>query len=262
MTPIKYCYDLLVASRDPLYFCVKKAPKEARDSIIGVRAFYLTLEKLILASSDPIIVQQQLFWWREEISKTQPQHPIAILLNAQNIPKEKLIAIIESFIGLIANSHFETFEEVVIFTMQTAGAREKMIVDIVTPGNNISVEIIYELTLALELTHYIQHLRPYIRRGLLLFSEEELKKFHLTYDDFNACKTTPNIQHLLAFQAQKVERIYEKTHALKSISGLNILLTQINIAHRLLKVIKGQQFELLENYIQLTPLKMWWVAYR
>jgi hypothetical protein len=90
-----------------------------------------------------------------------------------------------------------------------------------------------------------------------------MQKFQVTADMLGAYKTTPEIQQLLQYQMDKVERAHD--HVMNDLNKYEqslALRKRVEIAWCTLKEIKAADFKVLENYIQITPLKMWWVAYR
>jgi phytoene/squalene synthetase len=135
--------------------------------------------------------------------------------------------------------------------------------DVLDEEHHVSVETIYEAALALQLTHYIQYLRHYVRLGFIPFAQDEMAKFKVTPEMFEQFKTTPEIQQLLEYQMNKVERAYEHVSGELSMYSHTLALNKrLEIARTTLKEIKNSQFKVLEHFINITSLKMWWLSYR
>lgn len=270
MTPIQYCYEKMTAHGSPVYYSLKKIPAEKRDAIVAISAFYQEIEEILLESIDPNLTYEKLNWWRSEISKltnSSPTHPIALALQKTMDYSllNRLYAIVDGLEEKMNIAPFESFESVVVHFMRTAGERELLILEMLGFSKKIPVELIYQLTIVVELTHYIQHLRRFVKCGLLYFPMDEMNKYHVTNELLKSDKTSQEIINLLQYQAEKIESAYQKsceTITPEIREMLVHLLARCDIAQATLKEIQNSNFAVLENYIQLTPLKMWWIAYR
>jgi len=163
-----------------LYYSLKKTPILQRKAILAVMAFYQEIENIVFEVNDPNLAILKLNWWRDEISKIQngtPEHPVSReLKNISNLSCEHLHTIIDGMQQNLFFLPFLSFEEVTIHIMRTAGARECLLAEIVTV-NPPNQEVIYQFALMLELIHYMQNLHRHIKKGLIIFSEQEMKKF-------------------------------------------------------------------------------------
>lgn len=148
--------------------------------------------------------------------------------------------------------------------MRTAGKREQMIASVLSKEEKLNSEVIYQLALVIELTHYLQNLRRYVRRGLIYFSQDELQHFQVTETQLREFKTTKNIVDLLECQAEKITRAYKKAQELltsKQRELLRNILIRCEIAGAILQAIQSSGDTVLENLINITPLRCWWIAY-
>jgi phytoene synthase len=255
----------------PLYYSVRKLSLLVRETVIAIMAFYKEIEDITLNYTDLSVAQAKLNWWRNEVIKIQdgkPDHPVALELQrclpSFSISPLRLIDIIDGLEQNLAFLSFEKFEDVVVHVMRTAGQRELLIADILLKGEKLDVEIIYQLALVVELTHYIQHLRRYVGRGLIYFSQEELLAYRVSEEQLQASVTAEAIRQLLEFQVEKIERSYQK--ALVSLSpkarlSLANLVVRCEMARANLKAIKTSHFCVLENFICITPIRSWWIAF-
>lgn len=269
MTPIQYCYEKIAAQGSPVYYSIKKVRSEKRDALVIVEAFYQELEDVLLKSSDPNVAHNQLNWWRTEVIKI-PQglacHPVTRAMNDAGLTDIHMyFDMIDGIEQALAFQSFDTFEDLVVHMMRTGGARELLLIDLLELSEKIPEEIIYQFSMVIELVKYIQCLRHYIRRGLIMFPRDELQKFQVSTDLLDAYKTTPEIKNLLASQVEKITRAYQQAN--ESLTPLmreqvKHLRARCDLSLATLREIQQSGFTVLENFIQLTPLKMWWVAYR
>jgi phytoene synthase len=269
MTPIQYCYEKIAAEGSPLYYSIKKVRPEKRDALIIIEAFYQELEDVLLKSSDPDVAHQQLNWWRSEIIKI-PQglacHPVTRAMSDAGLNDVQVyFDIIDGIEQTLAFQSFDTFEDLVVHMMRTGGARELLLIDLLELSEKIPEEIIYQFSMVIELVKYIQCLRHYTRRGLMMFPRDELQKFQVSTELLYAFKTTPEIKNFLTSQVEKITSAYQQAnHALTPLmrDQLKHLRARCDLSLATLREIQQSGFTVLENFIQLTPLKMWWVAYR
>ncbi len=245
-----------------LYFSLKKLAPVQRGAVAAICAFYKEIEDVLFECSDFSVAHAKFNWWRAEIVKQTPDHPVAKelqkIIPQFSLAPEKFIELIDGVEQGLSFATFANFEDVVIHFMRTAGVRELLIYDVVQKNKSVSVETIYQFMLVIELVKYIQYLRRYVRRGLIYFSEDELKKFHVTPALLAEYKTTTEIINLLKFQAEKVERAYAKISAAQT--ELAFFIVRAKMASATLKEIQASHFCVLENFIDLTPLRKWWTA--
>ncbi len=264
MTPIQYCYEKVAAHGSPVYYSIKKVKPEKRDALIMVEAFYQELEDVLFKNSDFDAAHKQFDWWRGEVIKV-PQglahHPVAIAMQHAGLTDaHKFFDIIDGIEQTLAFQSFNTFEDLVVHIMRTGGARELLLMDLLEIP--VPEEMIYQCSLVIESVKYIQYLRQYLRRGFIMFPQDELQKFNISNELLCAYKTTSEIKDFLAFQSEKIIRAYEKVQAFLMRSEFKHLRARCDLSLAALREIQQSGFTVLENFIQLTPLKMWWVAYK
>lgn len=274
MTPINYCYDKIASNGSAVYYSLKKIPAAKRDAIVAISCFYQEIMDVILKSTDLNVTYTQLNWWRGEVAKISPgmaEHPVTLFLqqiwqkNPTLFDIQPLYDMLDGLEQSLVLSPFESFEDVVIHFMRTAGVRELLMIDVLAFPEKIPAEMIYQFTIVLELVNYIQHLRQYARCGFVYFPLDEMNKFNVTVEALKEFKTSKEIINLLEYQFEKAGRAYTKaceelTPPLRK--SLAYLIARCDIAQATLREIQVSGFSVLENFIQLTPLRMWWIAYR
>ncbi len=270
-----YCYEKVASPDAALYYSLRKLIDLQRDQIVAIHAFYREMEDIIFECQDHELAITKLNWWRGEVAKlglNKSDHPVMILLQQDLVNVEKniekiqarLLKIIDGFEQASFKAPFETFEEVVVHWMRTAGERELLLNEILGHQEIISDEMIYQLMLVVEIVNYIQHLRLYIRHDVIYFSTDELQKFAVTQAMLSEFVTTEQIKNLLAHQTEKVERGYLVLNDLskKQRAALSHLVIRCKMARAVLQEIQGSEFRVLENLIKLTPLRYGWIALR
>lgn len=272
MTPDDYCKQKAAPQGSAFYYSTRKLTKDQSLAVIAIMAFYQEIEDITVTYDDFGVAHTKLNWWRDEVIKIQdgqPTHPVAIALQESlkkfSVSALPLIEIIEGLEQNLTLPTFEKFEEVVIHFMRTAGKREQMIAAVLLDKQeSLNSEVIYQLALVIELTHYLQNLRRYVRRGLIYFSQDELQRFRVSEVELREFKTTKNIVELLEFQAEKITKSYQKAQELLASKQRQLFLNIIircEIACVILRAIQTSGYTVLENFINITPLRCWWIAY-
>lgn len=264
MTPKEYCYQKAAPPGSALYFSLRGLTSLQKDKLVAIYAFYREIEDITLADVDPISAHAKLNWWRSEIDNKQPSHPIALALQQISDP-DSLIKIIDGLEQNLTFPIFETFEDVAVHLIRTAGARELLMAKVLLNNEQIDPETIYKFMLVIELVIYLQHLHRYVRRGIIYFAQDEMQKYKVTEEMLHEFVTTSAICDLLKLQADKIEKSYQKAKAAlpKNIKPqLFSLLSRCEICRAVLKAIKSSDFNVLENFIDITPLRKWWIAFK
>ena len=269
MTPLKYCEEKAAIPGSNAYFSTRRLKAPYYEAIVAILAFYKEIEDITLLQTDPVIAHAKLNWWRDEVIKIQdgePSHPVALalqqVLKPFSVSPLRLIGLIEGLEQNLTLPTFEKFEDVVIHIMRTAGIREILIAEILQKESSVPTETIYQFALVIELVNYLQNLRHYVRRGIFYFSEDELKQFGVQKELLQNFKTTPEIVKLLEFQAEKIRRAYDKAMEIKESMELKNLIIRSKVALAVLKTLQSENYRVLENFINITPLRCWWITWR
>lgn len=266
MTPEQYCYEKASPPGTTLYYSLRHFSKKQRDAIVAIFAFYYEIEDITLMYEDFNTARIKLNWWRDEIISIQdgarPHHLVAVFLQQTGINPSSLIDLIQGLEENLTAPIFSTFEDVVIHIMRTVGKREKAIAEILNLDFDSKSDVFQQIIFIIDMVHYIQHLHRYVKHNLVCFSQDELQKFHIGENDFKEFVTTPNIRELLQYQAEKIHRAYQNIKHEQIPPELRYQLIRCKIAMATLKVIQKSDFKVLENYIDITPLKKWWIAWR
>ncbi len=244
MNPQVYCYEKVLIPGSIFYFAIKRLPQNQRDKVIAVQAFYQEIETTIFQFTDMSVIEARLNWWREQIFKIMqqtPDHPVALFLQQQKVEVEMLLAIIDGLEQNLYHQSFKNFADVITYLQSSTGLRETLL-----GCADESAKLI------IAWSHYIQNLHRYVQKEMLWFPDEELDQFKVKLNDFFAYKTTPEIRALLRFQIEKMNRLQ------CDVSGFH--LSRVKYANAVMQEIANSDFMVLESFIDLTPLRKWWVA--
>ena len=293
----QYCYEIAAPPTSGLYYSLRKIPADKRAVVVAIHAFYREIENIIFECHDPQLALVKFNWWRTEITKSS-NHPVLSILQSlsalvgadpcvrpdvlveaagrthgsaptkadklrDDVCANRLEKMLDGFQQIIIPTPFATFEEVVIQWMRTAGERELLIHEILNTEKIVTEEVIYQLMLVIELVNYIQHLRHYTRHHVIYFPQDEMERFGVTAEMLSEYVTTESIKNLLHYQVEKILRAYAVVGALSREQkvALRPLLVRCEMARATLRAIQESDFKVLENWINLTPLRFWWIAF-
>ncbi len=270
MTPLQYCYQKAAPQGSALYYSIRQLPLIKRNAIVAIYALYVELNDVVFEYSDQGVAFAKINWWQLELSKLvdgKSDHPVVIALKKSvsdfKISPQRFLDMMNGVTQNFNLSPFAMFEDVTVHLIHTAGVRELLIADVVQEDSQLSSETIYQFMLVLELVQHIQHLHRYVKRGLVLFSEDEMRKFGVSLPMLQAYKTTDEIRQLLAYEAEKIKRAYVQATAATTPDirrDYKYLIIRSEIAMAVLREIQASRFEVLENLIDVTPLRRWWLS--
>lgn len=267
------CYEKLMSHGSPVYYSLKKVPAPKRDAVIGIFCFYQEIKDIFWNASDWNVVETQLNWWRGEVMKIQQgraEHPVSLFLQTIVKTSPRLIdlqGLADMIDGLMqgAMSDFDSFQAVMNYFMRTAGVRERMCLKVIAQEKDMPDELMEAFIVIIEWVEYIQFLRRYVRHDLIYFPKNEMEQFDVSTELLKKCKTTDSIQRLLAFQDEKINHANATINAVLDPlihESFAYLFARSRIAFATWEEIRRSDWCVLENQIQLTPLRMWWIAYR
>lgn len=264
-----YCYQSVVTPGSPFYYALKKIPLAKRDAVVAMVAFYHEIEKVIFKGADPLVTQRQLHWFRQDIFKIAsgcPEHPVSLFLQQVHpLPVKQYLDLIDGLEQNLNPTAFLSFEEVVIHVMRTAGLRDVLIANHLLSNEHIDLDIVYQFSLVTEWVHYLQMIRSYLRIGKICFAMPEMQHCQVTANEFYQYQTTPAIDMLFKAQADKVKAAYANLSSMLNDGQrekCHYFLLRAKMANALLDVIANEQYKVLEKFIQLTPIRLWWLSIR
>lgn len=245
-----------------------KETAEKRAALQAVMAFHREMENIFLHTADMNAAQHKFLWWQHELGRSDPaDHPLAVALQNMRgrVPhlSSDCLKILVGFQENLIPVSFERFEDIVVHVMRTAGTRELLLADILQIRDSIPEEILHQFALSLALIHHLQHLHHFVRRGFVYFVEGEMQRCQVEFTDLQAFRTTEAIRLLLQSQANKAKQVYATAEATLS-KTQRVLLAQLLMRCRwgleVLRLLEKSEWRVLENFIDLTPVRKWWVS--
>lgn len=271
MTPDEYCQQKTVKSGSSFYYSFLFLPAEQRKAITAVYAFCREVDDIVDECTDANIARIKLQWWRDSMEKTyqgEPQHPIQHALvsaiERYNLPLEHFLEIIDGMEMDLDKQRYPSFKELSLYCYRAASVVGLLAAEIFGYQDRSAPKYAYNLGMAFQLTNILRDVREDASRGRIYIPLDELQQFHVTEADILQFKDSEAMQKLLAFQAKRAQRYYDKAYSLLAEEDRfpqRTGLIMASIYQQLLKTIINKNYKVLDGRISLNPIQKLWLAW-
>lgn len=255
-----------------LYYALLFASPPERTAITLLVDFYQTLEKIVKHSSEAHIAKLKLNWWQEEIHATyqgQPRHPITQAMQRYieqyALRQEWFLQIVHSLLLEVEGTSFANTQALLDYCCDNRGAFHLLIASI-SGGELDSFQQFAILSgVTCKLIALIRDFGLNYRQGKIFIPQSELTAQSLQATTLTADEHQLALRALLKQQSQLAQATYQQAISkLPSPSSTTpvALLALMNMAVVLLEEIQRENFEVVNQTYQLTPLRQWWIAWR
>ena len=272
MTPDQYCQQKAAQSGSSFYYAFRFLPPERRQAITALYAFCREVDDAVDEPSDPVVARARIGWWREEVARLyagSPGHPVTqALLGATgryHLKQADLLEIIDGMEMDLERARYDRFADLQLYCHRVAGVVGLLAARIFGFRNPQTLEYAEKLGLAFQLTNIIRDVGEDARLNRIYLPVEDLQKFEVPAADILGAKHTVNFTRLMAFEADRAERIYDEAMALLPEEDRRAQrpgLMMAGIYRTLLGEIRRDGFQVLSQRTALTPMRMLWIAWR
>jgi phytoene synthase len=218
-----------VARDTNFYYSFLVLPPEKRRAIVAVWDFCRAVDDEVDERKDG---QVSLRRWREELDacyggvglQTRPvtRQGIALrpFISQFNLPRRAFEDLIDGVEMDISRTRYRTFAELHEYCLHVASAVGLVCVEIFGYRDPAARTYASELGVALQLTNILRDVSTDFARGRLYLPLEDLEQFRVSEDDLKdecarngAGVRSPHVRELLAHQASRARRYYERADA-------------------------------------------------
>ncbi len=272
MSPDQYCQQKAAQSGSSFYYSFRFLPPERRQAITALYAFCREVDDAVDEPSDPAVALARIGWWREEVARLyagSPGHPVTQALLAAvgryHLKQSDLLEIIDGMEMDLDRARYDSFAELQLYCHRVAGVVGLLAARIFGFRNPQTLEYAEKLGLAFQLTNIIRDVGEDARMNRIYLPVEDLRTFEVPAADILGANYTEGFRRLMAFEADRAERIYDEAMALLPEEDRRAQrpgLMMAGIYRTLLGEIRRDGFRVLSQRTALTPMRKLWIAWR
>jgi phytoene synthase len=272
MTPDQYCRDKAAKSGSSFYYSFMFLPAQRRQAITALYAFCREVDDAVDDIADPVVAAKTLAWWREEIERTfngKATHPVGLALQTAlqhfELHQEYFLEIIDGMEMDLYPQTYPAFKHLALYCHRVASVVGLLAAEIFGYDNRKTLKYAEKLGLAFQMTNIIRDVREDAERGRIYLPEEDLDRFQVKAEDILACKQTPELTHLLKFEADRAREFYREAMALlpqEDRFNQRTGLIMSAIYEATLDELEHDGFRVMQQRISLTPLRKLWLAWK
>lgn len=254
------------------YYALRFTAPEKRDAIAALHGVITEIAEVTEECSDAGVARLKLHWWREELERTwqgNPQHPatkcLYPYLSEYNLPVEYLQELIDGNLMDLDQSTYAGFSELALYCHRVSGTTQSMITEILGYHDHQTARYAADLGIALKLIEIICNLRHAVQQGRNYIPRDDLARLNLTTETLLRGEHKPQLTELLAEQAVRArKRLQGAKDRLPTgdepaqVFGLILAA----IAEARLKEVEADKFRVMDQRIELTPVRKLWIAWR
>ena len=273
MTPEDYCHQLAIRPGSDFRYGLLGLPLERRQAWIAIRAFQLEISQITEECRDPGVARTKLDWWRSELERLfagEPRHPISRALQSRltafNLPEEYFREMLDGVAMDLDYDVYPSFTELTLYVHRLGSVPALLATEVLGyQDRRATPRFAHEAGALLLLFERLYEVRRHAQHGRFYLPEDEMRRFGVDPSDLLAAQTTERVQRLFAFQAERLRDYHRR--ALVSLPDVDRhaqsgLLVHLELVMALLAEIAEDGYRLLEQHIQLTPLRKLWLAWR
>ena len=272
MDPIDYCRRKVAPEGSSLYYALLFTSPAARDGLVALAAYRAEVLEVPREVSDAGVGAVKLSWWNEELERLdagEPRHPVtqALLpaIRQYHLDTSGLAEVIEASRMDLEYGRYPTLRELTLYCHRAGGAVADLAWRMTGAAGVDAAPFAHDLSMGLELTRMLRHLRRDLRAGRVYIPEDELTMSGLEAGDLLREDKADAARDLLSRQGDRARRFLDNAitrlpdHARK---GQTYGLILAVIYRQLLDSIAGDGHAVTERQVHLTPLRKLWLAWR
>jgi 15-cis-phytoene synthase len=272
MTPEQYVQQKAAASGSSFYYAFLFLPKPRRAAITAFYAFCREVDDVVDDTVEPSVAATKLAWWQTEVAKAYggaPSHPVmrALMPIAADfkIEQHHLQAIIEGCQLDLTQTRYLDYIALQNYCHLVAGVVGEVAASIFGQTQAQTTQYAHKLGQALQLTNIIRDVGEDALRGRIYLPVNELQQFEVKAHEVLKRTYSDRFTALMRFQAARAHALYDEAFQLLPSTDRRAQkpgLMMASIYRTLLREIERDDFQVLHQRVNLTPLRKLWLAWR
>ncbi|MDJ0955658.1 MAG: squalene/phytoene synthase family protein [Arenicellales bacterium] len=259
----------LIPPGSTLYYAFRRLPDHQRLPCLGLFGLYRELRGLVFTQSETVYVQ--FGWWYKELERMlagKPRHPLTRAISTgQPLFVTQPLDWMNRLEPLLGLSQFDDEQELFEFCV-TAGAPLSTAIhtlsDIEPSGVSSINEFANDVSVAYTLFDFLQNLGKYVRDGIVPIPRSELDRSTIPASDLLKAGNTSTLIHVMQHQTNRVENTLASAYLklpTSQVSKQYVALTITAIHKAILREIHHSHYDVMNNHIDITPLRKAWIAW-
>lgn len=260
----------LITPGSTLHYALRRLPDSHRIPCLGLFCLYGELHNLVFNKSETVYVQ--LGWWYEEcvrLSNGHPRHPVTQAISKwQDHPQANMLEWLKNIELPIGVSGFDDETELLdlcsTLTRPLFAAYACLMQDLnPSSGPGFEENCIDKISIAYPLFGFIQNLGQYLRDGIVPIPRSELNPDQLTASDILRAGATRSFQSAMEVQYDRLSKVLRDLSKPSPTPGhkQSVISTIVAIQQATLEEMRRSSFSVIDNYIDITPLRKTWIAW-
>jgi phytoene synthase len=219
----RHCTRLTRSAAKNFYYGIRLLPEEKRRALSAVYAFSRIADDAVddrVGDDAKRELQrvQDLLWRAAEGVPPDDPDPVAAALSDTirtfRIPVERFLELIAGMEMDLANTAYETFEELIVYCRRVAGSVGRISLEIFGYADPAAVELADEMGIALQLTNILRDVKEDLERGRVYLPAAELRRQKVRMDDLKRGEVSQGLIRVLADLGWRAKGYYRRAEAL------------------------------------------------
>ena len=258
-----HCRRIVRDAASNFYYAFFLLPRPKRDAICALYAFMRRVDDVSDSPASPTLKQQGLAAWRSRLDAAvtgdlslDPVLPaLRDTLQRFSIPPRYLHDLISGAEMDLTVSVYPTFDRLREYCYRVAGTVGITCLHIFGSRSPHAHDLAEKLGIAFQLTNIIRDVPRDLAMGRVYLPEEDLAYFNCRPHDLTGTSPTPELEELLAFEADRAWEFYREGTALVplvSVDSRAALWALVRIYSTLLARIEARGFDVFSSRVSLS----------
>jgi 15-cis-phytoene synthase len=262
----RHCEALTREQAANFYYGIRLLPGPKRRAMCAVYAFARLIDDIGDGDEPPERKLELLSDARAQLELEDGSPMRIALADAERrfaLPRDALTDLIDGVEMDVRGTHYETFDELVIYCRRVAGSIGRLCLAIFGSSDmTVASPLADDLGVAMQLTNILRDVREDLDRGRVYLPAEDLRQFGC--EDLDAADPA-GFAALMAFEAQRARRWFDRGLALVDLidtRSASCVCAMTGIYRRILERIDESPGTVLDHRLSLATWEKTWVALR
>ena len=270
VTPDQYCQDKAAQRGSSFYYSSLLLSPDRRNALTALQAWRQELDAIVDESHDAGLAHQRLDWWRAELRRLYDggaSHPVSQALHPHlgALPQTEMAEVLDGTEMDLAQSRYLDEIGLARYCRATGGTFGKLAARVLGHTDPHTLEAAEKLGLSLQRVRIMRDIGKDARLGRIYIPVDTLQRFEVPAADILQSRHSDRFVALMREQATQARALYRE--ALAALPRPDRRAQRAGLAfaaiqHALLDEIEASGFQVLNQRIDLTPMRKLWIAWK